>query len=155
MARIPGVVLILSASGKTLYAKRDWGGARDYVEAQWLMLQQEDPKDYVICEWNATQCSRFHRGGREKELDMGSVWEGSGLDEKGIDSDGRIIVAIDPRYYRPTEVESFLGDPSEGGANPLVWGSRTTFQELVAKWWRPIWGWLEPDERVHSPNDYC
>ena len=114
-----------------LDAKRDWGHARDYVEAQWLMLQQEDPKDYVIA--SGTQHSvRDFIEAAAAELDMGIVWQGSGLDEKGIDSDGRIIVAIDPRYYRPTEVESLLGDPSEA-ERTLGWRSRTTFQELVAE----------------------
>ncbi len=114
-----------------LDAKRDWGHARDYVEAQWLMLQQEDPKDYVIA--SGTQYSvRDFIEAAAAELDMGIVWQGSGLDEKGIDSDGRIIVAIDPRYYRPTEVESLLGDPSEA-ERTLGWRARTTFQELVAE----------------------
>ena len=114
-----------------LDAKRDWGHARDYVEAQWLMLQQEDPKDYVIA--SGTQHSvRDFIEAAAAELDMGIVWQGSGLDEKGIDASGRIIVAIDPRYYRPTEVESLLGDPSEA-ERTLGWRSRTTFQELVAE----------------------
>ena len=114
-----------------LDAKRDWGHARDYVEAQWLMLQQEDPKDYVIA--SGTQHSvRDFIEAAATELDMVIVWQGSGLDEKGIDASGRIIVAIDPRYYRPTEVESLLGDPSEA-ERTLGWRARTTFQELVAE----------------------
>ena len=92
-----------------LDAKRDWGHARDYVEAQWLMLQQEHPKDYVIA--SGTQHSvRDFIEAAATELDMGIEWQGSGVDEKGIDPAGRIIVAVDPRYHRPTEVESLLGD---------------------------------------------
>ena len=114
-----------------LDAKRDWGHARDYVEAQWLMLQQEHPKDYVIA--SGTQHSvRDFIEAAATELDMGIEWQGSGVDEKGIDPAGRIIVAVDPRYYRPTEVESLLGDPTEV-QRALGWRARTTFQELVAE----------------------
>jgi len=85
-----------------LDAKRDWGHARDYVEAQWLMLQQDHPKDYVIA--SGTQHSvRDFVEAAATELDMDIVWQGSGVDEKGIDAAGRVIVAVDPRYYRPTE----------------------------------------------------
>ena len=114
-----------------LDAKRDWGHARDYVEAQWLMLQQDNPKDYVIASGMQHSVRDFVEAATT-ELDMDIVWQGSGLDEKGIDASGRIIVAIDPRYYRPTEVESLLGDPSEA-ERTLGWRSRTTFQELVAE----------------------
>ena len=114
-----------------LDAKRDWGHARDYVEAQWLMLQQEHPKDYVIA--SGTQHSvRDFIEAAATELDMGIEWQGSGVDEKGIDPAGRIIVAVDPRYHRPTEVESLLGDPTEV-QRALGWRARTTFQELVAE----------------------
>ena len=114
-----------------LDAKRDWGHARDYVEAQWLMLQQEHPKDYVIA--SGTQHSvRDFIEAAATELDMGIEWLGSGIDEKGIDSAGRIIVAVDSRYHRPTEVESLLGDPTEV-QRALGWRARTTFQELVAE----------------------
>ena len=135
-----------------LDAKRDWGHARDYVEAQWLMLQQEDPKDYVIA--SGTQHSvRDFIEAAAAELDMGIVWQGSGLDEKGIDSDGRIIVAIDPRYYRPTEVESLLGDPSEA-ERTLGWRSRTTFQELVAEMVAADLALARSHmSESHSPND--
>ena len=114
-----------------LDAKRDWGHARDYVEAQWLMLQQEHPKDYVIA--SGTQHSvRDFIEAAATELDMVIEWQGSGVDEKGIDPAGRIIVAVDPRYHRPTEVESLLGDPTEV-QRTLGWRARTTFQELVAE----------------------
>ena len=114
-----------------LDAKRDWGHARDYVEAQWLMLQQDNPKDYVIA--SGTQHSvRDFVEAAATELDMDIVWQGSGVDEKGIDAAGRVIVAVDPRYYRPTEVESLLGDSTEAQRD-LGWRARTTFQELVAE----------------------
>ena len=135
-----------------LDAKRDWGHARDYVEAQWLMLQQEDPKDYVIA--SGTQHSvRDFIEAAATELDMGIGWQGSGLDEKGIDASGRIIVAIDPRYYRPTEVESLLGDPSEA-ERTLGWRSRTTFQELVAEMVAADLALARSHmSESHSPND--
>ena len=135
-----------------LDAKRDWGHARDYVEAQWLMLQQEDPKDYVIA--SGTQHSvRDFIAAAATELDMGIVWQGSGLDEKGIDASGRTIVAIDPRYYRPTEVESLLGDPSEA-ERTLGWRARTTLQELVAEMVAADLALARSEMREsHSPND--
>ena len=135
-----------------LDAKRDWGHARDYVEAQWLMLQQEHPKDYVIA--SGTQHSvRDFIEAAATELDMGIEWQGSGVDEKGIDPAGRIIVAVDPRYQRPTEVESLLGDPTEV-QRALGWRARTTFQELVAEMAAAdlALAWSEMNES-HPPND--
>jgi GDPmannose 4,6-dehydratase len=113
-----------------LDAKRDWGYARDYVEAMWLMLQQSEPDDYVIATGDTHSvrefCERaFHRAGIDVE------WRGEGLDEKGYDSaNGKVVVEIDPRYLRPTEVELLLGDPAKA-ASRLGWEPRTTFQELV------------------------
>ena len=135
-----------------LDAKRDWGHARDYVEAQWLMLQQEHPKDYVIA--SGTQHSvRDFVEAVAKELDMGIEWLGSGIDEKGIDPAGRIIVAVDPRYHRPTEVESLLGDPTEV-QRTLGWRARTTFQELVAEMATADLALARSEmNESHSPND--
>jgi len=113
-----------------LDAKRDWGYARDYVEAMWLMLQQSEPDDYVIATGDTHSvrefCERaFHRAGIDVE------WRGEGLDEKGHDTaNGNVVVEIDPRYLRPTEVELLLGDPAKA-ASRLGWEPRTTFQELV------------------------
>jgi len=115
-------------------AKRDWGHARDYVEMQWLMLQQETPEDFVIASGFQYSVRDFVNAAA-KELDMTVRWEGSGVDEKGywVKGDGEVmIVAVDPRYFRPTEVETLLGDPSNAKAK-LGWEPKTTFDELVAE----------------------
>lgn len=113
-----------------LDAKRDWGYARDYVEAMWLMLQESEPDDYVIATgetWEVREfCQRaFACAGMELE------WSGEGLHEKGIDrSTGRTLVEVDPRYLRPTEVDLLLGDSSKANTK-LGWKPRTPFQQLV------------------------
>lgn len=110
-------------------AKRDWGHAKDYVEMQWLMLQQDKPEDFVIA--TGVQYSvREFVDIAAKELGMQVRWEGEGVDEKGYDANGKCIVAVDPRYFRPTEVETLLGDPSKA-KEKLGWTPRTTFAELV------------------------
>ena len=112
-----------------LSAKRDWGHARDYVEMQWLMLQQEKPQDYVIATGEQFSVREFvQRCAGLLNLDL--TWQGSGVDEKALDSRGNIIVAVDPRYFRPTEVETLLGDPSKA-KRELDWTPRTSFDELV------------------------
>lgn len=114
-----------------LDAKRDWGHARDYVEAQWLMLQQEQPEDFVIA--TGIQYSvRDFVNAAARELDMDVRWQGKGVDEKGYDSAGNCIVSVDPRYFRPTEVETLLGDASKAKAK-LGWQPATTFSELVGE----------------------
>ena len=135
-----------------LDSKRDWGHAKDYVEAMWLMLQQDHPKDYVIA--SGTQHSvRDFIEAAATELDMGIEWQGSGVDEKGIDPDGRIIVAVDPRYHRPTEVESLLGDPTEV-QRALGWRVRTTFQELVTEMATADLALARSEmNEAHPPND--
>ncbi|HWL09807.1 MAG TPA: GDP-mannose 4,6-dehydratase [Planctomicrobium sp.] len=113
-----------------LNAKRDWGHARDYVEMQWLMLQQEAPDDYVIATGVQYSVREFVEVA-SKRLQIDIKWEGTGVDEKGIDvATGRCLVAIDPRYFRPAEVETLLGDPSKA-KQVLGWTPRTTFKELV------------------------
>lgn len=115
-----------------LNAKRDWGHARDYVEMQWLMLQQDVPEDFVIATGNQYSVREFVERVAVC-LGISLKWEGSGVNEKGYDTaTGHPIVAIDPRYFRPTEVESLLGDPSKA-KNKLGWVSRTSFEELVAE----------------------
>lgn len=114
-----------------LNARRDWGHARDYVVMQWLMLQQEKPEDFVIA--TGVQYSvRDFVNAAAKEIGMQIRWEGEGPDEKGFDSDGRCVVAVDKRYFRPTEVETLLGDPSKA-KRKLGWEPTTTFEELVAE----------------------
>jgi GDPmannose 4,6-dehydratase len=117
-----------------LDAKRDWGHAKDYVEMQWLMLQQETPEDFVIA--TGVQYSvRDFVDAAARELGMEIRWEGQGVGEKGYwktPEGEQNIVAVDPRYYRPTEVETLLGDPSKAKTK-LGWTPRTTFEELVAE----------------------
>ncbi len=115
-----------------LDAKRDWGHARDYVEMQWLMLQQETPEDYVIA--TGVQYSvRDFVAAAAKRLGMPLHWEGVGVEEKGYDVEtGRCLVAVDPRYFRPTEVETLLGDPSKARER-LGWTPKVAFEELVSE----------------------
>src|SRR5258708_7574089 len=110
-------------------AMRDWGHARDYVEMQWLMLQQSEPKDYVIAMGEQHSVREFVEIAA-RLLGMNIRWEGQGAGEKGYDQYGREIVSVDPRYYRPTEVESLLGNASKARTE-LGWVPRTTFAELV------------------------
>ena len=127
-------------------AKRDWGHARDYVEMQWLMLQQEQAEDFVIA--TGVQYSvRDFVDAAANELGIAIRWEGSGVDEKGYDGNGHCIVAVDPRYFRPTEVETLLGDPSKA-KEKLGWTPRTTFSELVAEMVREDLKAAERDELV-------
>ena len=127
-------------------AKRDWGHARDYVEMQWLMLQQDQPEDFVIA--TGVQYSvRDFVNAAAKELGMQIRWEGQGVDEKGFDANGKCIVAVDPRYFRPTEVETLLGDPSKAKAR-LGWTPKITFDELVAEMVREDLKVAERDELV-------
>ena len=114
-----------------LDAKRDWGHAKDYIEMQWLMLQQEVPDDYVIA--TGVQYSvREFVDAAAKELGLSVRWEGSGVNEKGYDSQGKCIVAVDPRYFRPTEVETLLGDATKAHQK-LGWKPKITFDQLVSE----------------------
>ncbi|SMB28886.1 GDP-D-mannose dehydratase, NAD(P)-binding [Sterolibacterium denitrificans] len=136
-----------------LDARRDWGHARDYVEMQWLMLQQEQPEDFVIA--TGVQYSvRDFVDAAARELGMRIRWEGSGVDEKGYWVDapaGRstAIVAVDPRYFRPTEVETLLGDPTKA-RQKLGWQPRTSFAELVAEMAREDLKSAERDELIKN-----
>jgi GDPmannose 4,6-dehydratase len=113
-----------------LNSLRDWGHARDFVEAMWLILQQDQPDDYVIATGEQHSVREFIEAAAA-ELDMDIEWQGSGLDEVGIDrNSGREIVAVDPRYFRPTEVDTLLGDPSKA-KKLLGWEARTSFADLV------------------------
>ncbi len=134
-------------------ARRDWGHARDYVEMQWLMLQQERPEDFVIATGRQFSVRQFVTCAAA-ELGLELEWRGKGLDEKGVVTrfdrgilagklngscevngdiaPGREIVAVDPRYFRPTEVEALLGDPAKA-KRMLGWSPATSFEELVAE----------------------
>ncbi len=126
---------------------RDWGHAKDYVEMQWLMLQQDKPEDFVIA--TGVQYSvRDFVNAAAKELGIEMRWEGKGVDEKGYNvATGKCIVQVDPRYFRPTEVETLLGDPTKA-REKLGWTPKTTFQELVAEMVREDLKSAERDELV-------
>jgi GDPmannose 4,6-dehydratase len=114
-----------------LDAARDWGHARDYVEMQWMMLQQDQPEDYVIATGQQFTV-RYFVEQAAKHLGWDIHWEGTGVDERGYDQRGKCIVTVDPEYFRPTEVETLLGDPSKAHKE-LGWKPRTTFEELVTE----------------------
>ncbi len=114
-----------------LDARRDWGHAKDYVEMQWLMLQQDKPEDYVIA--TGVQYSvRDFVDAAARHLGMPIRWTGEGLDQKGLDPHGKAIVVVDPRYFRPTEVETLLGDATKARTQ-LGWTPKISFDELVAE----------------------
>jgi GDPmannose 4,6-dehydratase len=147
-----------------LNAKRDWGHARDYVEMQWLMLQQEKPDDFVIA--TGVQYSvRDFINAAAKELGMEIRWEGEGVDEKGYWVNRHAqesrhpkqsevpIVAVDPRYFRPTEVETLLGDPTKA-KEKLGWVPATSFEDLVAEMVREDLKTAERDDLVKRHGYY-
>ena len=129
-----------------LDAKRDWGHARDYVEAMWLILQQPAPEDFVIATGQQYSVRDFVNAAAE-ELGMRLRWEEQGVDEKGYDEGGRCVVAVDPHYFRPTEVESLLGDPTKAQTR-LGWRPKTSFKQLVAEMVREDLKAAERDELV-------
>jgi GDPmannose 4,6-dehydratase len=129
-----------------LDAKRDWGHARDYVEMQWLMLQQERAEDFVIA--TGVQYSvRDFVDAAATELGMSIQWEGEGVEEKGYDTDGRCVVAVDPRYFRPTEVETLLGDATKA-KDHLGWTPKISFEDLVKEMVREDLKSAERDELI-------
>ena len=112
-----------------LDARRDWGHARDYIEMQWLMLQQETAEDFVIATGVQHSVRDFiNIAAKHAELDLN--WQGDGVDEIAIDHEGAVRIAIDPNYFRPTEVEALLGDASRAHAK-LGWEAKTSFASLV------------------------
>lgn len=129
-----------------LDAKRDWGHAKDYVEMQWLMLQQDVAEDFVIAtgvQYSVREFVNF----AAQEIGLSIRWEGHGVDEKGFDAKGKCVVAVDPRYFRPTEVETLLGDASKA-KEKLGWTPKISFQELVSEMMREDLKAAERDELV-------
>jgi GDPmannose 4,6-dehydratase len=129
-----------------LDARRDWGHAKDYVEMMWLMLQQKEAEDFVIATGEQHSVREFVEAAA-REVGIRVEWKGKGKDEKGHDAEGRAIVAIDPRYYRPTEVDSLLGDPTKA-KEKLGWVPKIRFAELVAEMMREDLRAAERDELV-------
>lgn len=129
-----------------LDALRDWGHAKDYVEMQWLLMQQEEPEDWVIATGVQHSVREFVNTAAE-ELGMKISWQGNGVDETGTDQNGRVIVRVDPRYFRPTEVETLLGDPTKA-REKLGWTPRISFRELVTEMVREDLKAAERDELV-------
>jgi GDPmannose 4,6-dehydratase len=135
-----------------LDAKRDWGHARDYVEGMWLMLQQDQPDDYVLATGETHSVREFI------ELAFGHVgrtiaWEGKGVDEKGRDArTGEVLIEVDPRYFRPTEVDLLLGDPGKAHAK-LGWQHKTGFRELVKEMVEADLVTVEREFRRHDHQD--
>ena len=128
-----------------LDSKRDWGHAKDYVKMQWLMLQQDEPEDFCIS--TGVQYSvRDFVNAACKEVGITLRWEGKGIDEKGIEADsGKVLVEVDPRYFRPTEVETLLGDSSKA-REKLGWTPEISLDEMVAEMVREDLKIAERDE---------
>ena len=115
-----------------LDAKRDWGHARDYVEGMWLMLQQEQPDDYVLATGRTNSVREFVEMAF-RETGIAIAWEGEGVKERGLCAKtGKVLVEVDPRYFRPTEVDLLLGDPSKAKAN-LGWSATTSLEQMVSE----------------------
>jgi len=139
-----------------LDARRDWGHARDYVEAQWLMLQQPQPEDFVIASGIQHSVRDFVDLAARK-LGLKLKWSGKGLEEKAVDGAGQVRVAVDPRYFRPAEVDALLGDPSKAKSK-LGWSAKVSFEKLVEEMASEDLKAAERDELVkrhgHRPYDY-
>jgi GDPmannose 4,6-dehydratase len=131
-----------------LDAKRDWGHARDYVEMMWLMLQRDEPQDYVIATGHQYSVREFVERAAEP-LGIQLHWQGDGVDEQGVDAEGRVIVAVDPRYFRPAEVDTLLGDAAKAHRE-LGWKPRIGFAELVSEMVTEDLKEAERDALVHK-----
>jgi GDPmannose 4,6-dehydratase len=128
-----------------LDSKRDWGHAKDYVKAQWLILQQDEPDDYVIATGKQYSVRQFVEAALS-EVGVSLIWEGVGVEEKGIDVEtGRVLVEVDPRYFRPTEVETLLGDPSKA-KQKLGWEAKIPLHDMVSEMVREDLKIAERDE---------
>ncbi len=137
-----------------LNARRDWGHAKDYVEMQWLMLQQDKPEDFVIATGRQYSVREFVAAAAA-EIGLSVSWRGEGVDEKGYDAQGRCIVTVDPRYFRPTEVETLLGDATKA-REKLGWTPKISFAELVGEMMREDLKAAERDDlvRKHGYSTY-
>ena len=130
-----GVARIVMGLQQKLYmgnldAKRDWGYAKDYVECMWLMLQQDSPRDYVVASGETYSVRQFAQWAFE-EAGISIRWEGSGVDERGVDArTGQVRIAVDAKYFRPAEVELLWGDPTLA-RNELGWTPRTSIRDLI------------------------
>src|SRR5579872_1923283 len=139
-----------------LDARRDWGHARDYVEAMWLMLQQPHPEDFVIATGIQHSVREFIDVAARK-LELKLTWSGKGVEEKALDARGKTVVAVDPHYFRPAEVDTLLGDASKAKAK-LGWSARVSFEQLVDEMALEDLKSAQRDELVkrhgHRPYDY-
>jgi GDPmannose 4,6-dehydratase len=133
-----------------LDARRDWGHAKDFVEAQWLMLQQQQPEDFVIATGKQHSVRDFINEAA-KNLDMKIEWKGKNLKEVGA-YDGKDIIKVDPRYFRPTEVETLLGDASKA-KNKLNWSSKIPFEQLVKEMIDEDFKLAKNDKLISHPTD--
>ena len=136
---------------ETLYlgnldAKRDWGHAKDYVQMMWLMLQQDKAEDFVIATGEQFSVRQFVEAAAG-QIDLKVTWKGKGVEEKGYDPNGKCVVAVDPKYFRPTEVETLLGDPTKA-KEKLGWTPKIRFSELVAEMMHEDLKAAERDELV-------
>ena len=131
-----------------LNALRDWGHAKDYVEMQWLMLQQSKPSDYVIATGRQFSVRQFVEVAAI-ELGMQITWQGRGIEEHGIDQRGQTVVRVDPRYFRPTEVETLLGDPTKAHTE-LGWKPKISFEAMVQEMIREDLNVAERDALVRK-----
>ena len=129
-----------------LDARRDWGHARDFVEAQWLMLQQDEPEDFVIATGKQYTVREFVETAA-KEIGIEITWKGKGKDEKGYDATGKCIVRMDPRYLRPSEVDSLLGDATKA-REKLSWRPKVDFESLVSEMIKEDLKLAERDELI-------
>lgn len=139
-----------------LDSMRDWGHARDYVEAMWLMLQQSQPEDFVIATGEQHSVREFVDVAARK-LDLEIKWSGKGVDEKAVNENGKTVVAVDPLYFRPTEVDTLLGDPSKARSK-LGWSAKIGFEQLVEEMVTEDLKSAQRDELVkrhgHRPYDF-
>ena len=135
-----------------LDATRDWGHARDYVEGMWLILQQDEPDDYVLATGEAHSVREFVEFAFA-QIGRTIAWRGRGVDEQGIDTGtGEVLVAVDPRYFRPTETDRLVGDPAKARRR-LGWRHKIAFPELVREMVESDLALLEGEPRRYGPDD--